>query len=540
MNINNMDGIKNFLMNGAARQLLFMVGVAVSVALGIVLYMSIQDPVYRPLDYQVNSQNISAIADTLDKAGIQYKINDKDGLIFVAAKDVQSARMKLGAAGIPKDDSINYSFLNEKNTLGNSQFMENARYLRALENDLARTISAIEGVSGARVHIAVPQNNLFADENNKTTASVMLSVGSGFSSNKEKIHSIVQLVAGSVPGLDAKDVAITDQYGHYLSNGIDQNSIYSAAQLSYQNNVQSYYEKRVESMLSSLIGEDKVSVRVNADIDFTQQENAQEEYDPSKSAVISEKSDIDQTDNASAAASGVPGALSNTPDDSQAGQTSSGGQQQGANGNGNGSGAGAGNNGSGGQKRTQSTKNYDVSKTVTYKKSNFAKIKMLSVAVIIDDEMVMDPKTKKFVSKPLPQEKINKITELVKATVGFDQARGDKVTVVNSVFTPPKADLTIVTHVWDQVWFWDVLRKSIGMICGFILLFFIYKRLANYMKNLGKGYPNIAQRISNPDVEETAAEIKDSKDEKIHQLKKLATTDPNRVASIIKSWVGKQ
>lgn len=514
------ENVKNILQTNTARQLIFMFGVTLSVALGIVLFISIQEPTYRPLDYQINQRNMATIVDTLEKAGINYKISERDGILYVAANDLQLAKLKLSAAGIPKDDSINYSFLNEPGNLGNSHFIENARYLRALENDLAKTISSIEGVSGARVHIAMPQNNIFADESSKTTASVILSISPGFSGDKEKIRSIVQLIAASVPGLDPKNVAITDQYGHYLSGGLDQNSVFNAEQLSYQNNMQNYYEKRIESMIAPILGDNKVTVRVNADIDFTQQENAQEEYDPNKTVVLSENSTSEEDD--SSGASGAPGSLSNTPPDESSSGSSSGGGQSG-----------------GSTKRSQSTKNYDVSKTVTYKKSNFAKIKGLSVAVVVGNEMVMDAKTKKYVSKPLEQEKINKITDLVKATIGYDQARGDKVTVVNSTFTPVAQDFTVSAgHIWDNPWFWDVIKKIVGISLGFVFLFFVFKRIT------GTSFVQQAKRkgrtqSESADIQETQNEIHSSKQEKMNQLKQLAATEPNRVANIIKTWVGK-
>lgn len=170
----------------AVRQLVFLLGIAGGVTLGIFIYMSIQEPTYQPLNYQISQQNIASITDTLDKAGIPYKINEQDGVLFVPVKDVQQARIKLSAAGIAKDDHFNFSYLNEQNTIGSSQFQENARYLRALESDLSKTISEIEGISAARVHIAIPQNNIFADENQRPTASIVVNMAPGLSSDKEK------------------------------------------------------------------------------------------------------------------------------------------------------------------------------------------------------------------------------------------------------------------------------------------------------------------------------------------------------------------
>ena len=213
----------------AVRQIIFFAGLAASIALGIFIFNSIQEPVYRPLNYQVTTQNMAAIADTLDKAGVTYKINSDDGVLYVDANDIQTAKLKLSAAGVAKDDSINFTYLNEQGNIGNSQFLENARYLRALEGDLSKTIMGIEGVSGARVHIAIPQGNVFADETQHPSASIVINMAPGMSSDQEKIRAIVNIVSSSVPGLDAKYVSITDQSGHFLSGALTDDSIFSTS-----------------------------------------------------------------------------------------------------------------------------------------------------------------------------------------------------------------------------------------------------------------------------------------------------------------------
>jgi flagellar M-ring protein FliF len=517
-NLKYLDTAKGLLQMPMVRQLLFMLGISASVAVGIVLYMSIQEPIYRPLDYQITSQNMSAIIDTLDKAGIQYKMNEKDGIIYVAAKDIQQARLKLSAAGVAKDDSFNFSYLNDQNNIGSSQFMENARYLRALEGDLSKTISAIQGISAARVHIAIPQDNIFADENRRPTASIVINIAPGLSSDKDKIRSIVQIVASSVPGLDPKNVAITDQYGHYLTGALNEDSIYDAEQLNYQNNVQSYYEKRIESMITPLIGENKVSVRVYANLDFSEHEEASEAYDPDKKVVRSEQTLTEQ--NSAQAASGPPGSLSNSPPASNSEKKAGGGQ--GAT-----------------QERNQSVKNYEVGKSVSYRKSKSANIESLSVAVVIDNEAQVDPKTNKMISKPLPQDKINKITELVKATIGFDEKRGDKVVVVNSAYIPPKEMTTTSIPLWNQPWFWDMVKKMVGMTLGFVFLFFLYRKLSRQAKAAATASSEGLLSLDDGSNFNITPEMQQIKQDQINRLKELASRDPTRVALIIKNWIGK-
>lgn len=517
-----LGNISAILTAPAIRQLIFLLGIAGGVTVGVFLYFSIQEPTYRPLDYQVTQQNMASIIDTLDKSGIQYKVNEQDGLLYVAATDVQKARLKLSSAGIAKDDSFNFSYLNEQNSIGNSQFQENARYLRALESDLSRTIASIEGISAARVHIAMPQNNIFADENHRPTASIVVSLAPGLSSDKEKIRAIVQVIASSVPGLDPKDVAITDQYGHYLSSVLDPDALMNTQQLTYQNNLQSSYEKRIESMITPLLGDNKVNVRVYANLDFTQQEEAQEQYDPDKKVVRSEQTMSEQS--GSAGASGAPGALANSPPESDSEKGSSGGQSSSAS-----------------EGRNQSIKNYEITKSVVYKKSSHPKVTSLSVAVVVDNDAVYDANTKTTVNKPLDKDKLDKITEIVKATIGYDEKRGDKVAVVNSLFkTPEPIPEAAPLRFWEQPGFWDILKKLIGIPLGFILLFMLYKRLSTYIKTPP---PASHRYIAEPELEDELTkrtnETHDVRKDKMNRLKELANKDPNRVALIIKNWVGK-
>jgi flagellar M-ring protein FliF len=505
----------SILQTSAVKQLLFLIGVAVSVASGIVLFMSIKEPIYQPLDYQVTSENMGAIVDSLEKAGIEYKINDKDGVVLVAAKDVQKAKVKLSSSGISKDENFSYAFLNEQNGFSNSQFVDSMRYLHALESDLAKTINGIEGISGTKVHIAIPKNNVYADEHSKVTASVMIRTFAGFASNHEKIRSIMQIVADSVPGLDPKEVAISDQYGHFLSESLSSDSIYNAAQLNYQNSIQSYYEKRIEGVITPILGENKITVRVNANIDYTQQEDAQEEYDPDKKTMRSEQTTSEKTE--SGGASGAPGSTSNSPPEDSDKHSSG---------------------GSSGHERSQSNKEYALTKLVTYKKSNSAKIKSLSAAIAVDNIQVLDPKTKEYVSKPLDKDMINKITDLVKATIGYDESRGDKVTVVNSVYSPIKEEAApIAAKIWEQPWFWETMKRIIGILLGFIFLFVVYRKLSKVGFGLGQSSSN---NSDSGDIGSSIARSQEIQKDGLERLKLLASSEPTKVALIIKNWVGKQ
>ncbi len=513
------EKILSFLQNNIVRQAAFLAGVAGSVALGLYFYAQLRDPMYKPLDYRVTDKNAAMIADTLDKANITYKINESDGVVMVADKDMQLAKIKLGSAGIQKDDSLNFSYLNDQNSIGESQFLENARYSRALENDLAKTITSIDGISSARVHIAMPQNATFADENEKPTASVFITLAPGLTSDKEKIRSIIRIVASSVPGLDPQEVAITDQYGHYLSDSMSKASVENAEQMAYQNDVQNYYEKRIQSLIMPMVGENKLSVKVNADIDFSQEEEASEQYDPNNKVIRSEQTDSEEV--GSSSSGGPAGALANTPPDG-----------------GSDSGSSKASNSSS-QGRTQTIKNYEISKSVKYKRSNVAKVNAISVAVVVDNDVVVDPKTKKTTSKPLDKEKLDKIKELIKATIGYDEKRGDIVTVVNSNFTPMDIPEVKQDPMWQQAWFWSYIREGGSLLFAAVMFLMIYRKSKEYYARI-KIVPTTTAASKAPAPGEVTPEMQDLKQEQINRLKEIASRDPNRVALVIKNWVGEK
>ena len=516
------DTIKAIFDFDITRRLFFFAGIAASIVIGVSLYQWIQDPIYHPLPYSVNDQNFSSIVSTLEKEHIPYRLNERNGTISVPSSDMNRAKYKLSSAGIQKDDGFSFSFLNEQNKLGTSSFLENARYLRALEADLAKTIRAIQGINNAKVNLAIPQHNIFADENSKPKASIVVNISPGYDNDKEKIRAIIQLVSASVPELDPSNVAITDQYGHYLSSIINKSSILNQEQLSYQNNIQHYYENKIKALITPIIGENKASISVHANLDFTQKEQAKEAYDPEKKTTRSEQQ-ITQSNGSPAGASGVPGAASN-----QSNKPSATGQDAGQ-------GAGQGAQ----QSRTESVKNYEVSKTIAYVKNSAPLMKSISAAVILDDDAVYDEKSKQVIGKPLTKERIEKITELVKSTIGFEEKRGDRVTVINSTFKPRKIETIPYLPLWQQPWFWEWAKRTGGVIVGFIFLFILYRKLSSEMKVKTSKVLTEASPYDPNNAIIVTPEMIQLKNEQIAILKELASKDPNKVANIIKKWVAK-
>lgn len=519
------DVLKSIFSFDIVGRVFFLAAIAGSVAIGLGLYHWIQEPIFRPLPYYVTDKNLQSIVQELDKSNINYRVNDYDHTISVPVDEVKKAKLSLSLAGIQKDDSFNFSYLNDQSQLGGSQFLENARYIRALEADLARTIGGIQGVNAAKVHLAIPQHNIFADEKSKPSASVVVHFTPGYENDKEKIRAISQLIAASVPELEPNNVVITNQYGHYLSASNTQESLLNQQQLDYQNNMQNYYEKKIRALITPMVGINKTSISVNVALDFTQQEQSKEEFDPNQTTLRSEQS-VNES-NSAPSTGGVPGSLSNqppaaTPPAAGAQQPAAGAQQPSAV--------------SSGQSRSESIKNYEVTKSLRYVKTSSPQIKAISVAIIVDDEAVLDPKTKKMISRPVPKVKLDNLTNLVKSTIGFSQSRGDSVTVINSGFLPEKIEVEEKIPLWEEPWFWEWAKQIAGILVGFIFLFIVYKKfISNFKPKARAGLPAAAGSLNHGDV--VTPEMMQLKEEQIKILRELVAKDPNKVANIIKKWI---
>lgn len=512
--VDTVKSLLNFDMVGRA---FFLGSIAASVALGIGLFNWVQSPIYTPLPYFVDDNNLATVVQELDKSHIQYQVNEYNHTVSVPVNALDKAKLSLSLAGVGKDNIFSLSYLNESNQFGTSQFIENARYVHALEADLARTISDIQGVNAAKVHLAIPQRTIFSDESAKPSASVVVNFTPGYEKDREKVKAIMQLIAASVPGLEPSSVVITNQYGQYLSSTLNQDSILNQEQLDYQNSLQTYYEKRIASLISPMMGVDKLSISVNVDLDFTHQEEAKEEYDPTKSTLRSEESIKEST--TSASASGVPGSMSNTAPSSGQGQ---------------GSGSQGGNQQSG-QNKDQSIKNYEVSKSMQYVKTTTPKIRSISVAIIVDNDQIYNPKTKKTTPQALTKAKIDQITELAKSTIGFNSKRGDRVTVVNSGFQAEKISGDLKTPLWERPWFYQWAKQLVGILLGFVFLFVLYKKYIATFKT--KGQKNLPMVVSGAAGDQITPEMMQLKEEQIKVLQDLVARDPNKVATIIKKWI---
>src|SRR3984893_16063855 len=294
------------------KQVGLLAGVAAAVAAAIWLVLWSQGQNYTVLYGQLSERESGQVMDALTAAGIEFKLNPS-GAVSVPESKVQEARIRWASQGLPQSDAMGIEMIQKESALGNSTLMESARYQSVLETELARTIIKVQGVQGARVHLALPKPSVFLRDSHKATASVMLQLYPGRRLEPGQVAAIVHLVASSVPELAASDVTLVDQAGSLL-NSPDENAEAAASTRQFEctRKLEESYQRRIVELLEPMIGQGRVRATVTADLDYTVTESTHENYDPQKTAVRSEQTS-NESRKGGEGSEGIPGALSNQP-----------------------------------------------------------------------------------------------------------------------------------------------------------------------------------------------------------------------------------
>ncbi len=432
-------------------KLMLGVGAAGLLALGVALLMWSQTANQAPLyPNGMADKDAAPVLDQLRQMGVAARVLD-GGVIMVPAGQVAELRMKLSQAGLPKSSATGFALMDNAK-FGQSQLQERTQLQRALGDEVARSIAQLASVDSARVLLAMPAQNGFYREQQKPSASVVVTLKPGHTLERQQIAGIVHLVSSSVADLSPKAVTVLDQNGTPLAGthdsaqqGLDSN------QLQYVQQVESTHTRRVLEILEPALGRGNLRATVTAEIDFTQQESTAEAYKPNQSGEGTLRSQrMAEVSNASTAQpTGVPGAASNQPSAPntaplsgasaplQAAQTGS----------------------VGGGMRKENVNNYEVDKTVRVKRDASGVIKRLNAAVLVNHRSSTDAKGK-VTSAPLAQEELDKLTSLVQESIGFNKERGDSVKVVNIPFRVEAQPKLEETPLWKQTWLLDLVRAA--------------------------------------------------------------------------------
>lgn len=420
-------------------------GVVVLLAIVIAAIFMGKQTDWRVLFANLNDKDGGAIVAQLATMNVPYKYTEGGGAIMVPAEKVHDIRLRLASQGLPKGSVGGFEMM-EANRFGMTQFQERLTFQRGLEGELTRSIQSIGAVQNARIHLALPNQNGFFREQQKPSASVLLTLHPGRTLDKAQVAGIVHLVAASVPEMTTKAVSVVDDAGNLLSNPPDgQQMGVDTQQLQYVNKLEESYTRRVMDILEPILGRNNVRAQVTADVDFSLSEQTSESHGPnqggSPSAVRSQQIVENNTDT-NGTTPGVPGAVSNIPPGQSAAPINGQAVAPGVTGPNGTAGSTSANT-----MRRESLVNYEVDKTVRVIKGATGNVKRLTAAVVINHRMVTDPKTGKEAPQALPPEQIEQMTALVREAIGFNKDRGDSVNLMNAPFTVSK-----VEHVELPIW----------------------------------------------------------------------------------------
>lgn len=521
-------------------------GIALLVVAAVAAMVMGRQPDYKVLFSNLSDKDGGAIVAQLSQMNVPYKHADGGGAILIPAERVHDVRLRLATQGLPRGSVTGFELM-ETNRFGMTQFQERLNFQRGLEGELTRSIQALSSVQGARVHLALPNQNGFFREQQKPSASVLVSLHPGRILDRAQLAGIVHLVASSVPELAPSAVSVLDDTGKLLSQSPDaagEDGI-NAQQLLYVQQIEQQYARRIMEILEPVVGRNNVKAQVSAELDFSRTESTSEQFRPNQtpdSGAIRSQQVLESSGTANKTATGVPGAVANQPPAPSAAPVNganpapTAGGQQGAEES---------------TSKRESTTNYEVDKTVKVTRGNNWAIKRLSAAVVVNYQALAEEKGG-ATPKPLTPEQIEQMTGLVRETIGFNKERGDSVNLMNTPFLTSETPAAAVP-LWKQPETIE-LAKTFAWPLGAVL--FAALVLLGLVRPALKGAAKPAEAVPVAGGQLSALEADEpdrpalpapsKKDEvvevtpeqlRLEEARVLAKANPVAVANILKTWV---
>jgi flagellar M-ring protein FliF len=504
---------QNFNMLAPVRKMTVIAAALISIGAIVAMVHFSGQMDYQNLYSNLSSEDAAAIVGKLQEKKISYKVSPSGDAIAVASDKVPELRMELAASGLPRGGSIGFEIFDQK-SIGATEFEQKLNYRRAIQGELARTINSLEEIQQSRVHIALPKDSLFIDQQQKATASVTVKLKTGKSLRQSQIDGIGHLVASSVEGLRFEDVMVVDSKGNILSRGQDENKMshLSNSQIEYQRNVERNLTSQIQTMLENVVGKGKAVVRVTADLDFRITEKTEETYDPESPVIRSTQKQSDKTvSNSGAAKTGTP------------------------------SGGGSGQE----KDKLDETTNYEINKVVNKTVMPVGEIKKLSIAVVVDGIYTKNDKGQEVYQERSKKE-IDSLDELVRKSAGFNATRGDQVILTSMSFSK-QDDAALANIPWhERLAPFVPVARYLALIAAMGLLFFFV------IKPLMTGLMTSVARPATRDTVQLSGQRQMTAGETVAMLggpgeggalteaeliKQLASTDAKRFAEILRNWV---
>ncbi len=511
------------------QRMIVLIALAGSIAGLIAIALWTQQPDMQVLFTNLNPEDAGGIVEKLKETKVPYETTGGGNTVLVPSAQVHELRLQLATQGLPHGGGVGFEIF-DRTTIGMSDFVQKLNYRRALQGELARTIAQMPEIERARVHLATPERRLFSnDENNRSRASVVLSLRNGQTLAKTQVNGIVHLVSSSVEGLQVKDVTVVDGHGRLLSSaaGSDDAAGLTGSQLEYQRTVEKDIETRIQSMLERIVGVNKAVVRVSSILDFRKVETTEERYDPNSQVVRSEQRGQEKANGANGVSGGVPGVQSNVPEGTaqEPAQTSSSNNQT-----------------------KNETVNYEISRTVSRVVESSGSIKQLSVAVLVDGiyEMAAPSEAgkagsdtaKKYMARP--EEDMKRIEEIVKKAMGYSAERQDQVQVTNVQFDiateePPAQGIEAAAEPASS--FTPYIRYGVGGGLFLLILFMVVRPLMAMLGTAGSSNGSSAEGTT-PPLPASVSQIEASLTGKPRsQIVDMARGNPDTTALVVKQWL---
>ncbi|MBI4774900.1 MAG: flagellar M-ring protein FliF [Deltaproteobacteria bacterium] len=484
---------------------------------------------YRPLYADLNPQDANAIVEALKSKKIPYRLDANGTAISVPVEQYGDARLFLAGEGMPSGGSLGYELF-DKAKLGMSEFLQKVNLRRALEGELAKTISHIEEIRLARVHLVIPERALFADEQQPATASVVLTMAKNAVLTQGQIKGIVNLVSRSIEGLSPQNVSIVDNSGNTLYGGveIDGAGMLSQTQHELKSRIESALQRKVTKILEQTIGKNKVVVQVDADVNFTETKQTKEIYDPEQSAVRSEQRQNEESMGGGMSPAGVPGVKPNV--EGQVNESGAVGQNV--------------------HRKSGETINYEITKVVQDSFEPGGDIQKLSLAVLVDGAYTKETDqtgAEKPTYVPRSPEEMAKYKTIVQNAIGYDEVRGDSVEVVNLPFERVEVDKDferMYVEAERRLFWAPYVKYGIMLALAMVVIFFVVRPV---LKSILTARPEKAPPAERLLTEEDRVRLEMTKElskaeeaEKkpaVERVRELAAEDPEHMARLMRSWM---
>ncbi len=528
--------VRRVITHPGTRQLLGLAGIAAAIAVGITIWFWSQGSNMAPLFTGLMPEDEMAVVQALQSRNIPFE--QSEGAVMIPAEQVHNMRLALAAEGLPQGSGVGFELIRDAGGLGSSPFMENARYQHVLETELARTISTMQPVRTARIHLALPRRSAFVRPNETASAAVMLTLHPGRALDPGQIASIVHLVSSSVPQLSDDRVSVVDQRGSLLNRPQAGGQGLNDEQIAFQERTEQRYVERILQLLQPFTGAGRVSAQVTVDLDFSRAEQTRESYDPNSRTIRSEQLS-EETRGGESAVGGVPGALSNRPPNTAANNAEA-------------------VTGSNGTSSTQSTRNYEINRTVEQTWQNPGRVRRISAAVVVDHM----PTGADGALEPLPQEQVERIQALVREAIGFNDERGDSVSVQNLPFQNVEEPEIESIPLWEQPMLQDMARQLIGLVVLLLVAFRLFRPAVSAVLGAtvatpatpalagaagasrstalaveGSDFGGGADSEGQPKRHSLDFTPQNDFDEKLAAVREVVGQDPARVANVVRGWI---